>query len=328
MAPEDADEGRAIYVLSPDIPTPTGGIKVLYRHVDILVSKGYRASIVHQQPGFRCTWFENTTPVTYMPFVRFAPGDFLVVPEIYGPELAAALPGVTKVIYNQSGSLTFQGYPMDGSGDMTPYLDPSVVAAFVISDTVAAYVGYVFPGMPLYRMHWSIDFGTFSYVGASHKDRQICFMPRRHAEEATQVFNILKFRGALEGFRVVAIEGMTARQTADVMGKSMLFFSFGYPEGLPLPPAEAMARGCVVVGYDGWGGREYFKREFCYPIEAGDVLAFAETAERVLAACRAGERSALERGRTASKYIREHYSRQIEEEDVVRAWTELMGEEH
>ena len=40
--------------------------------------------------------------------------------------------------------------------------------------------------------------------------------------------------------------------------ESMLFFSFGHPEGFGLPVAEALACGCAVVGYTGLGGRELF----------------------------------------------------------------------
>lgn len=314
-----------IYVISPDIPTPTGGIKVLYRHVDILNAHGYRAFILHENPGFRCTWFENATPVTYLPLVRPTSDEFIVIPEIFGPHMAQIARGTKKVVYNQSGSLTFQGYPIDGSGDDTPYTDPEVVATFAISENVIDYVGYAFPDMPIYRMRWSIDQSAFSFVGASHKKRQICFMPRRRPEEAAQLFNLLKFRGALEGFRVVAIHDMTAKQTADVMGQSMLFFSFGYPEGLPLPPAEAMSRGCVVVGYHGWGGKEYFLSDVCYPVEAGDVLGFARVAEKVLDGCRRNEPHVLEKGRLASKLIKSQYSAQNEVDDVLLAWEQLTG---
>ncbi|MDR3686978.1 MAG: glycosyltransferase family 1 protein, partial [Coriobacteriia bacterium] len=187
------------------------------------------------------------------------------------------------------------------------------------------YVHYVFPNMPVYRMRWSIDNSLFSLVGSSRKKRQICFMPRRRPEEATQVFNILRFRGALDGFKVIPIHDMNAQETAGVMGGSMLFFSFGYPEGLPLPPAEAMSRGCVVVGYHGWGGREYFDPSVCFPVEAGDVMELARTAERVLDACRANDASVLGRGRLASKLIRSKYSRQQETDDVTSAWSELLS---
>lgn len=52
-----------LFFLSPDDNSPVGGIKVLYRHVDILNENGFQAAIVHTKKGFRCTWFENQTRV-------------------------------------------------------------------------------------------------------------------------------------------------------------------------------------------------------------------------------------------------------------------------
>ena len=49
------------------------------------------------------------------------------------------------------------------------------------------------------------------------------------------------------------------------MQESLLFLSFGFPEGFGLPVAEAFACGCAVIGYDGLGGRELFKYASQYP---------------------------------------------------------------
>jgi glycosyltransferase involved in cell wall biosynthesis len=40
--------------------------------------------------------------------------------------------------------------------------------------------------------------------------------------------------------------------------ESLLFLSFVNGEGLGLLAVEAMSCGCVVVGYDGMGGKEFF----------------------------------------------------------------------
>ena len=37
----------SIYFFCPDIPHPMGGVRMLYRHVDILNANGCDASIVH-----------------------------------------------------------------------------------------------------------------------------------------------------------------------------------------------------------------------------------------------------------------------------------------
>jgi hypothetical protein len=61
-----------IYYFSPEAFEPTGGVQMMYRHVDILNQAGLQAYMLHPNPPFRCTWFENDTPIRYLsprPFV-------------------------------------------------------------------------------------------------------------------------------------------------------------------------------------------------------------------------------------------------------------------
>src|SRR5690348_1693819 len=133
-----------IYVLCPDHNAPSGGVKQLYRHVDVLNRHGFSATILHKQAGFRCTWFANTTRVeTYSRVIRSVmrdPHSYLVFPEIYGPAIAEYAPGVKKVIFNQSGYYTFVGYSLDPRDLQSPYLDPDIVAALVVSDSTREYL--------------------------------------------------------------------------------------------------------------------------------------------------------------------------------------------
>ena len=84
-----------------------------------------------------------------------------------------------------------------------------------------------------------------------------------------------KQRRSLRAFDLVVIDGRTEAEVAGQLAECLLFLSFGTLEGCPMPPLEAMASDCVVVGYHGRGGREYDREEFCRPIEAGDVVGFA-----------------------------------------------------
>jgi glycosyltransferase involved in cell wall biosynthesis len=322
-----------VYVLCPENDRPSGGIKILYRHVDVLARNGFSASILHQQRGFRCTWFTNSTPIRYLPDVRLSKTDFLVIPEIYGPHIAALrdLPAigrqVRKVIFNQNAYYTFLGHSLEAvthAGLTMPYaMDGEFVATLVVSEDSRRYLEYAFPGTPVYRIHNAIDTGLFAFRG--QKIRQICFMPRKHPEDALQVLALLRLRGALDGVRVRVIERMNEREVAAVMQESLIFLSFGYPEGCPLPPAEAMACGCAVVGYDGFGGREYFRQEFSHPVPVGDIPGYAAAVEQLLATHAREPETLRERGRRAARYIREHYSATIEERDIVGCWERLCA---
>ena len=313
-----------VYVLCPDYAPPAGGVRKLYRHVDVLNAHSVPATIVHERPGFRCSWFANHTRVSYANEVRPGAGDVVVVPEVFGPDLAKLYPGVRKVVFNQNAYLTFRGYSLDPNDLRTPYAHPEVIATLVISEDNHEYLAFAFPNLRLVRLHYGIDTTLFAY--RAEKLPRIAYMPRKNADDVSQVVNLLKHRGALSGFELIAIDGKSEAEVAALLGDCLVFLSFGHPEGCPLPPLEALACGCVVVGYHGRGGREYFRPEFCRPVEFGDVVGFARSAEEVLSLAR--ERPGVLRawGAAGAAFVREHYSLAREEADIVSFWRTLHSE--
>lgn len=342
-----------IYYLCPDLATPVGGIRVIYRHVDILNAHGLPASVVHRKHGFRATWFENSTSVVYwrdgrvqrllakvkrrtdpdavieLPIEggkrpQISADDILVIPEMYGPDLAAAHGrGIPKVILNQNCYLTFRGYSFHPERLITPYGHRDVIATLINSADGEEYLRYAFPRVPTHRFRLSIDASLFNYK--AQKKRQLCFSRIKNEADAMQVLNILKFRGALKDFSVVPFVNLPQREVARLYSESALFLSFGYPEGFGLPPAEAMACGCVVVGFHGGGGREFFRPEFSYPIEQGDIVGFAQTVEQVIVAFDAQPELMRAKGRAASDHILHSYSAQLEAREVAAVWRNILA---
>ncbi|KXX63330.1 glycosyltransferase [Marichromatium gracile] len=342
----------AIYYLCPEHRHPVGGVRVIYRHVDILNAHGIPAYVVHRTPGFRTDWFDNDTAIVYwrdtrperllarlrrrllpeavieLPIrggraARIGAGDILVVPEIYGPDLAAAQGrGIPKVVLNQNCYLTFNGYSLDPGRRITPYQHPDVLATLVNSEDGEDYLRHAFPALALHRFRLSIDPERFAYRG--EKRRQLCFSCIKNRADAMQVINILKFRDALRGFEVVPFINRPQQEVARIYQDSALFLSFGYPEGFGLPAAEAMACGCVVVGFHGGGGREFFRPEFSYPIEQGDILGFARTVERVIEGLDRDPETFAAKGRAASEFIHAHYAPEREGAEVLGAWRAIL----
>src|SRR6202011_3363414 len=71
-----------IYFVAPDKSDPSGGCRVIYRHVDLLHAAGVRAFAVHRKPGFRYAWFDNATPTINAAKAIVGPKDLVVVPEV------------------------------------------------------------------------------------------------------------------------------------------------------------------------------------------------------------------------------------------------------
>jgi Glycosyl transferases group 1 len=351
---------RQLFYLCPDNDTPSGGIRVIYQHVDILRRHGYRAFVVHERQGFRCSWFRNETPVlgwssrvhgadasvlakarrhvrrglrspspdtVFLHFQEppsFSVGsnDVVVVPEMFGPRLAEIAPGAPKIIFNQNVYFMFKGYPKDPRIVSFPYRHADVAAAFVVSEDSQVLLEYTFPGINVHRVRWSIDSKIF-YPG-EQKARRIAYMTRRGGADAMHVLTTLAARGSLDGYDIAPLTGLDEDRVATSLRASLIFLSLGYHEGLPRPPAEAMACGAIVVGYDGFGGHEYMLPEFAFPVPTGDLKAFADTLERVLTMNDETPEQLRERAANAAAFIGSHYSPRREEDELLEAWGAVL----
>jgi glycosyltransferase involved in cell wall biosynthesis len=312
-----------IFVLCPDINSPVGGIKQLYHLVDVLNRNSFSAFIVHKQKGFKCTWFNNNTKVVYQS--EICPDkkkDYIVVPEYRGTGLANIYKGCKKVIFNQNAYYTFNGYSFDVNNFETPYLDKDIIAVLVVSKDSKDYLNFVFPKTKVYRIHCGINNNIFSYC--QNKKKQIAFMPRKLREDAIQVVNILKFRGLLKNYKIVMIDNKKETDVAKVLKESLIFLSFSHREGCALPPLEAMACGCIVVGYAGRGCKEYLKSQYAYPVPDRDVIGLARSTEKVINEYKYHPERVLAKGRKASNFILNTDSMKKEETDIIAAWKKIM----
>ena len=315
------DQSR-IYVFCPSISYPNRAVRQLYRHVEILNRNGFEAFIAHPQPGFTVTWFQHRTPVTYVQNIKLGEHDFLVFPGDAGPDILHVGRRHKKIVFNQDCYKTFLGFPLSRPELRLPYQDRDFVASFVVSDDSKAYLEYAFPKHKVYHLHPTVDCKL--YYRPEAKKKQICYTPSRNAEDAEQVLHILRQRNALRDFKVTVVDGATDAAVASTLRESVFFLSFGQPEGFSFLAAEAMASGCMVVGYHGFGGKEFFRPEFSHAVAVGDVVNYARIVEKLIDTYHRNPEEILALGREASKFIAATYAEEQEEKDTVAAWRELM----
>lgn len=257
-----------IYYLCPDYPVPSGGIRAIYRHVDILNRAGLSAAVLHHGDGFACRWFEHSTRTVGASSVALSADDALVVPEIYGPFLRR-LPREPRLIaFSQNAYLTFEHMP---AGERPAY--ERFDAALTVSDDSAEYLRFAFPGLDVSIVPNAIDAGVFHAAPQAPPER-VAMMARKRPGDADAILELLGDR--LRGWEVVRIEGASEAETAAALRSAPIFLALGWREGFGLPAAEAMASGCYVVGFPGFGGRELFDPSFSTPLEDGDVLGAAK----------------------------------------------------
>jgi glycosyltransferase involved in cell wall biosynthesis len=311
-----------IYYCAPDYDVPTGGIRVAYRHVDLLNEAGMRAAVLHRRPNFRCRWFENHTHVEASRHTTIGPQDLVVVGELAADLLLDLPPGYRFVVFNQNPHLTWRRVSEAAAGRYAG--SPDLAAILTVSDHSADLLRYAMPTANVVRLHNSVDPRLFAPT-PDQRPLAIAYMPRRGRDEAQQVLGILHCRGALSGWDVTPLEHLSEREVAAGLRSTRIFLSLAYHEGFGLPAAEAMACGCYVVGFHGFAGREFFRPEFSSPVAPGDVLAFAQAVENAV------ERDALDpgwcaaRGAEAAAFIAREYSPDRERHEVISTYAALMS---
>jgi glycosyltransferase involved in cell wall biosynthesis len=293
---------------------PIGGVQKIYDHVDTLNAAGIDAAVIQGQPGFRPSWFPNKTRIAYAP-VHVDGHDILVWPEYLSHAVRRA--GVRQVLFAQGAYGLFS--------DADPELEalrlkpPTLLAVAVVSDDGAAYIQYGWPQQELAVLPNGIDPAVF-HPGTPR--RQIAYFPRRRHHHARQVLGLLRARGVLDGWEVVPIVNMTRSELTETLRQSALFLSFSKEEGFGLPPLEALASGCHVIGYTGMGGREFFDPRYTEAIPEDDIVAYARAVETWLAGYDAATETA--RGREGSAWALERYSPARESAAVVDFYSRLL----
>ena len=145
----------SVYFCAPDFDVPSGGVRVIYRHVDLLNEAGIPAYVLHRRAGFRCTWFANETRVAGSQDTAVGPDDIVVMGELAVPLLRDREPGTRFVVFNQNPHLTWQRVPEDLVRQYTT--SPDLAAIVVVSQHSLEMVRHTAAEANVVRVHNSID---------------------------------------------------------------------------------------------------------------------------------------------------------------------------
>ena len=257
---------RILYVC-PDNNAPIGGIKVIYRHVELLRQLGHDAHVMHFRPEFgRCTWFANDAPVRYLSDLNGA--DIAVVPDFmstFANQLRGV--GIAYAMFVQNGYQVLRDASFEAVHDCFKH----AVAVMSISDDTSSLLQSVLPEFAdkVMRVQYAIDTQRFR-PGA--KARKATYMPRKLPEHAA---NVTKWLAHLfPDWQFTPLHGMPEQQVAAELASSRVFLAFSDFEGCPVPPIEAAVSGNVVLGYPGAGGNEYWDEPNVRHVEMSNVRDF------------------------------------------------------
>lgn len=312
---------RILFVCGDD-PAPSGGVLACYRQVRWLAEAGIDASVLHSQLGFRARGMPDA-PVRWMADTVLDPTrDLLVLPEYMGRLAPRFAPGVAKVIFNQNCFYTFRTFELEEDAGVSALRHPDLMGVVTVSEYSRAYLAWAYPDLEIQRIRLSPDYELFQPGPAP--ERAIAVMPRKGKDDLLEALNLLRARGVLEQWEVRVIDGLDHPSVARELRRCAIFVASGIHEGLGLASLEAMASGCVVVGYDGFSGEEFFDPSVAIRVPAGDVLSLARRLEEVIMRWDGGDREIAEMGERAARWVRERYPTAAERTDAVEVWGGLL----
>lgn len=231
---------------------PVGGVKVLYQHCMMLKDLGYNAYpvIMGKYVG---NFFGYDLELKYIKDVGFElKKDDIVISDEFFPYTGLKFSGGTKIMFVQNW-INLRRRLRENDVDKS-YLDLGydqvITCGSYCSEMVKA------------KMHIEattitngIDQEHFFNKPEIRVPGRVLALSRKNFNDLIQIVKLVEKNGTKVDLHVA--DGLTQAELIDEYQRADIFLATGYPEGLPLPPLEAMNCGCTVVGFTGGGAREY-----------------------------------------------------------------------
>ena len=289
--------------------------------VEALVEAGFDAYVWHSDPSTDMSWFSHQTPVLGTPTLKLEKPDILVVPEMLGPSYARTAHRANVVILNQGHFHVFKGAGLasEWAGDYPGW--PNTAAVIVTSRTIREFVDFLVEDrIPVFDVPLWIDKDVFKPL---EKKNTVVVLTRRQHEDLETLVQLLHRSSRLQSWEILPIGQVHQAELAGVFGAARIFISLSHREGLGLPPAEAMASGCYVIGFTGGGGREFMLPEFCSPIDYPNLLDVVKEVERVAELWEAEPVRISEKVNAAQDFVLTHFSYELFRNGIVSTFEEL-----
>lgn len=267
------------FIFLPPLKKHAGGVAVLIRMARLLQDAGFPTVLVPREGEGP---FEEApgVPVTSMDRADPGPADIWLVPEGWANALAPGLSrGARCVVYVQNAAYLLSSLPegVDWSRLPVHFLSVSQPTQWYVRMAAGRDAPVLRPGIDLSRFtppqNWPAS-------GLPDPDAavRIAWMPRKNRAQAEQIRQVVESRLACGTAAAEArgplewqpLHGLAPEEVPARLRSAHIFLVTGFPEGCPLPPLEAMACGCLPVGFTGFGGWDY-KRQLLPASEGGSV---------------------------------------------------------
>jgi len=302
---------RRILYLSKHFGYPLGGVRIAYHHVQMLCRNGFDARILLIDSG-REAHFADTVPTEQLnrDFVPLN-SDLCVIPEPWDHWIShfRRFPA-RKYVFCQNHFYLFHGLSRWRS-----YEEAGIDTVFCCSEVISHFLTTYMKQARAPVIPNAIDHALFQ---PREKRRQIACMPRKMKIEARFLCGLFRARHpTLADVPWIEIADKGEHEVAEILGHSAIFLALGRLEGFGLPPIEAMASGCLTVGFTGDGGRSFATPEnglWCDPED------WVGCVDAVAAALREFDRDGGKERVAAGLATAGHYTFERMERELVAFW--------
>jgi glycosyltransferase involved in cell wall biosynthesis len=249
-------------IFIPPLKKVSGGLVALQELACLLARLGFDVAVASTaQPGAVLDGVDICVPRLSWNKPFLGPHDIWLVPEGWPNAIApGAGAGAQTLVYVQNWLFMMTALPEGVRWSRLPvrYLAVSRPVRWFCEDALGLTVDAVLPP----SIHPDF-FVQDTRRDTRDKHVRIAYMPRKNRALADQIRAValacLETGGYGARVEFVSIHDRPRGEVARMLASCHIFMSTGFPEGFGLPPAEAMACGCVPVGFGGLGGFEYMR---------------------------------------------------------------------
>jgi len=282
---------RIVFALMNHLNPISGGLQVLREHMEYLHSEGYDVATYYYNDVVRAILRPLTDPKYPMLHIEdITTNDIVVVAEefVWLCESDLIPRNIPYIIVNQGLYATF-------SGDLqfANYQNIYDHADFILVNSDHTEKGilelFQLPREKVYKFRLGIDSSKYF---PTEKENLISFYTYKNGSFAN--YMALYIDGKFKDFKIEKMHMVSREESTRVFQKSKLFLAFGGPEGFGLPPLEAAFCGCKVIGFNGYGGAEYWREPVFTSIPFIDHVTFVEKIKSVIDTLDYWDESSLE----------------------------------
>ena len=263
------------YIFLPPLQRESGGLAVLRRMGVFLRDAGFPVCFVLREASQSAR--ESGVDILFWQELRLRTGDIWLTPEGWPNALLPGLrAGARCFVYVQNWAYLLSCLPQNADLAALP------IELLAVSEPVARFVDMSL-GKQARVLRPGIDASLFCPLPEPEDGEivRVAYMPRKNKALARQIRELaearLRLRGAHHTLEWLSIEDRSQAEVARMLQTAHIFLCTGFPEGCPLPPLEALACGCVPVGFTGLGGWDYMRQAADFPGAAKPLWPLRQT---------------------------------------------------